>query len=136
MGACREKPYINQYQRDWYAKNRARSLEHKRAWRKAHPEAMARIYRNAGYKKRHGITAEQFEAMVVEQNGLCAICEKKEPLVLDHNHTTQVRRAALCNSCNLGLGKFKDNLRLLTKAIEYLKTYEKVQGVPDTNKKD
>lgn len=39
---------------------------------------------------------------------------------IDHCHTTGKIRGLLCNSCNTGLGCFKDSSELLQKAIEYL----------------
>lgn len=60
-----------------------------------------------------------------EQGGRCAICGRTEEesgrrLAIDHDHTTERVRGALCNSCNTGLGFFGDNIRALQKAIEYL----------------
>lgn len=60
---------------------------------------------------------------------ICPICEKGSipgvtaNLVKDHNHDTGEARAWLCDSCNTGLGRFKDNIELLEKAIDYLKSY-------------
>lgn len=45
--------------------------------------------------------------------------------MIDHNHSTDVTdiRGLLCNACNLGLGIFKDNVRVLEKAAKYLEQY-------------
>lgn len=50
----------------------------------------------------------------------CEICGTTENLCGDHNHETKKFRGTLCRTCNVGLGMFKDNKALLTKAIEYL----------------
>ena len=50
----------------------------------------------------------------------CQICGKKEDLVVDHNHKTNVVRGILCNHCNRGIGHFLDNESLLELAIKYL----------------
>lgn len=61
----------------------------------------------------------------------CPICEKRSivgvtaNLVRDHNHKTGEGREWICDSCNTGLGRFKDNPKFLEKVIEYLKKYEK-----------
>ena len=61
----------------------------------------------------------------------CPICEKRSivgitaNLVRDHNHETGEGREWICDSCNTGLGRFKDNPKFLEKVIEYLKKYEK-----------
>lgn len=60
---------------------------------------------------------------------ICPICEKGSipgvtaNLVRDHDHETGKARDWLCDSCNTGLGRFKDNIELLEKAINYLKKY-------------
>ena len=41
--------------------------------------------------------------------------------VLDHDHKTKKFRGWICESCNLGLGKFGDSLIKIKKAVEYLK---------------
>ena len=61
----------------------------------------------------------------------CPICEKRSivgvtaNLVRDHNHETGEGREWICDSCNTGVGRFKDNSRFLEKVIEYLRKYEK-----------
>lgn len=54
----------------------------------------------------------------------CEICKTKftdnNIKCYDHDHDTGNLRGILCNSCNLGLGFFKDNRENLKKAIEYL----------------
>lgn len=57
----------------------------------------------------------------------CPICKKTtipgltSKVVCDHNHKTGHPRAWICDSCNTGLGRFKDNIELLESAIQYLK---------------
>lgn len=68
-------------------------------------------------------------ALLEKQNYSCAICgksekENKQRLSIDHNHATHQVRALLCRNCNTGLGAFKDDAMLLSKAIEYLKRFE------------
>ena len=73
--------------------------------------------------KKYGLTQIDFEVMYEAQGGMCAICERKsirKSFCVDHDHTTGKVRGLLCGECNIGLGKFKDNLDLLKKAVEYL----------------
>ena len=57
----------------------------------------------------------------------CPICKKRtipgltSKVVLDHNHDTGEPRAWICDSCNTGLGRFKDDIDVMNSAIEYLK---------------
>lgn len=39
---------------------------------------------------------------------------------LDHDHNSGEFRGWLCSNCNIGLGKFYDDVNLLHRAIEYL----------------
>ena len=56
----------------------------------------------------------------------CPICDKRTivgltaNLVRDHDHDTGLGREWICDSCNTGLGRFKDNADFLQKVIEYL----------------
>lgn len=79
--------------------------------------------RSHGYRlKSYGITEPQLAEMLVKQRDMCAICSKKldSKYHIDHSHKEHKVRGLLCNSCNMGLGLFKDNPELLLLAIEYL----------------
>jgi hypothetical protein len=56
------------------------------------------------------------------QKNRCCICNNdiKEKYCIDHNHKTKEIRGLLCYHCNMGLGKFKDRIDLLSKAIVFL----------------
>jgi ribosomal protein L34E len=77
----------------------------------------------------YGITVEQYDEMREAQKHVCAICSRPEtvvmrgkvkPLSVDHDHLTGKVRGLLCHECNVGLGKFKDNPRLLNAARHYI----------------
>ncbi len=98
-------------------------------WRKANPDKM-RLYAFNGYKshlkKKFGITIEDYDAMYIEQGGRCAICGTHQSklvkrLCVDHCHETQKVRGLLCDRCNTGISRFKDNINLLQNAIKYLR---------------
>ena len=72
-------------------------------------------------RNRYGITKEEYEKMINDQNNVCVICNNKDKLVVDHDHITGHVRGLLCNNCNRGLGSFKDNVQILDAAIVYLK---------------
>ena len=56
----------------------------------------------------------------------CPICGKRTiagitcKVVLDHNHQTGKVRGWVCDSCNTGIGRFKDDTELIKKAIKYV----------------
>jgi hypothetical protein len=75
-------------------------------------------------QRKYGITAEDYNYMLEQQQGGCAICFQGNPsgrrLAVDHNHDTGEVRGLLCGSCNVGLGNFGDNVDNLEAAIDYL----------------
>ena len=84
--------------------------------------------RKSSLKHRYGITLQNYDAMVEEQAGVCAICKTNtnggrglgSRLAVDHDHITGLVRGLLCSMCNQGIGMFKDDVELLHKAIAYL----------------
>jgi hypothetical protein len=74
----------------------------------------------------YGMTLADYAALLAKQNGVCFICETKEPdqtLAVDHHHPTDVVRGLLCRDCNLGIGNFKDDPRLTRRATAYLEAH-------------
>ncbi|HNW89421.1 MAG TPA: endonuclease VII domain-containing protein [Bacteroidales bacterium] len=73
---------------------------------------------------------KRMEAIKPEIFFVCPICKKASipgitaNLVIDHNHTTGNANDWICDSCNTGLGRFKDNIELLQEIIQYLKKYQ------------
>lgn len=77
----------------------------------------------------YGITREEYDQKLANQNNCCAICgthvsNTKRALAVDHDHVTGKVRDLLCGKCNTGLGQFKDSLELLEKAVTYLKEHK------------
>jgi len=88
--------------------------------------------RNYTLKKKYGITAEQYDALLKLQDHKCAICGEPEdmerfgkacPLSVDHNHNTGEVRGLLCQSCNSGIGFFYEDAFLLESAMRYLSNF-------------
>lgn len=98
---------------------RQENPEAQNKWRQENPES----YRRSQYKKKYGLALEQYNQMLTDQGGVCAICNRPESgreLCVDHDHTTGEVRALLCSSCNKGLGHFFDRADLTSKATDYL----------------
>ena len=72
---------------------------------------------------KYGLTREEFDALILNQEGRCAICDRdpRDNLMVDHNHLTGVVRGLLCATCNRGLGLLGDDLGGLQRAIDYLR---------------
>ena len=102
---------------------------------RAHHEERGRLNRvkNCGSGKayrlryRHGISIEQYEHMLEDQNYLCAVCQRypqanlKNPWHVDHDHVTGKVRGILCHSCNTALGNLNDDPDILERALNYLR---------------
>jgi hypothetical protein len=97
-------------------------VAHRAAWRKWN------------LKANYGLTEEDIAAMLQKQGGGCAICGTTTPggrgrMHIDHDHNCcpedhgckKCIRGLLCHHCNTALGKFKDSVAILEKAIDYLK---------------
>lgn len=83
--------------------------------------------RAANLKRMFGISLNEYDKKLEEQNGVCAICgglcKSGKRLAVDHDHKTGQIRELLCGNCNGGLGKFQDNPELLEKAAEYIRKH-------------
>ena len=104
------KESFKKYQRDYKEQNR---------------EAYARYQKNSGLKKNYGITIDQYEQLLLDQDFTCVICEQKLDLgrntCVDHDHSTGKVRGILCRQCNRTLGLLKDSESLLQNALDYLR---------------
>lgn len=123
--------------RQWRAANPEKAQEAISRYRIAHRDeinAKRRGSRLAAERHRvrtYGLAAESYEGLLTNQQGVCAICRRPEtlvrrgrtmPLVVDHDHTTGTVRGLLCDACNTGLGRFRDDPGLLGAALEYLRS--------------
>jgi hypothetical protein len=87
------------------------------------------LRRANAYKARvrsYGLSASEFDRMLVEQAGLCRVCDdplgpNPNQLHVDHCHVTGRIRALLCRRCNVALGaagESPDRLRGLAVYLE------------------
>ena len=86
-------------------------------------ESRQRLYggsRHYHLKRRYGIGADEFDALLAKQGGVCRICGRPDPEHVDHDHKTGRVRGILCFNCNGGLGQFADDVDRLESAAHYL----------------
>lgn len=95
-------------------RHRERSLEHYHTVAK--PKYTAARYR----AYRYGLTEERYQEMLKAQEGKCALCRSEAPLHVDHCHKTKKVRGLLCQACNTGIGKLRDDPDLMRRAAEYV----------------
>lgn len=101
-----------------------------RAYYQAFAAARPHYHRNRNLLTRYGISVDEYQTLLANQNFACPICEveisetlgykEKRPVVVDHNHETGEVRGILCSGCNLVLGHARENTTILYKAIVYL----------------
>lgn len=110
---------MTEYQRQWWVKNQHRLKQYRKA---------------ADLKKKYGISLEEYNNKLVEQQGTCAICKQPETqldhrtgmpynLAVDHCHKTGKVRQLLCSRCNRTLGMVNDDTELLSKMISYIQAF-------------
>lgn len=94
-----------------------------------------RCVRDEYLRGAYGITIDNYEDLLENQNFRCAICGVPETEVrnsllnVDHSHSTGQVRGLLCQSCNMALGQFQDDPSILFRAASYLNA--SLQTIPN-----
>ena len=108
---------------EYVEKCRQRSKE----YRLNSPEVYKASVRNSTLKKKYGIGITEYNLILKQQGGSCAICNSRDTKVswsnnlhVDHDHNTGKIRGLLCQPCNVSLGKMNDSPSLLRKAADYI----------------
>ncbi len=88
---------------------------------------------NHGRNKQSFLTLEEFDAMKVLQDDVCAICKRPETfrtssgdvreMAIDHCHQTGAVRGLLCSACNRGIGMLGDDWERVQSAADYLRSH-------------
>jgi hypothetical protein len=121
------------YQRN-YARAKRRTPEGLQysieAWAKTNAkvsdEEKKKQYRDDTFRhraKKLGVCPDAVQELIKQG---CEICGKKHlglgrrTIVLDHNHQTGKFRGILCSGCNTAIGQFKDDPKLVERALRYL----------------
>jgi len=106
---------------------RQNHLEYARKWHHDWTIRTTQQRRNWYFQKHYGITLDERNKLISEQDGVCAICQQvfinDRDKSTDHDHNTNQVRGILCSACNKGLGSFHDNTKYLERAIDYLKRW-------------
>jgi len=116
-----------------YAANREARITNARRWALANPEKMREHQRRSMLKRKYSMTLEDYDAMLANQGGVCAICGTTDTapwdhFAVDHCHQSGNVRGLLCQGCNTCIGRVDDNTETLRKAIRYLENH-RLRGV-------
>lgn len=121
----------NPQSKEWQRKNPEKVKEANRKNREKRkeyynsPERKLK-YRSWELERKFGITHEDYELMLAEQDGVCKICKQhrvasnKYYMAIDHCHNTGKIRGILCTRCNTAIGLLEENIDNLNNAIKYL----------------
>ena len=124
----------NRQRKDKYPQEREKITKRQKEGRKNDPIR----FRGYELKKRFKMTHEQYEDLLLLQNGICAGCgatesgEKSGSWHVDHDHSCcpanrtcgKCVRGLLCRNCNRSLGLLHDNPKTLEKLAKYLRNWE------------
>lgn len=125
-------PEYKEYQREYHKQystpaNKKKAIKRAAKYYKTHKQHVLKRTWQYHRLRQYGITQEDFDALLKQQDNVCAICEKpcitEQPLSIDHDHTTNKVRGLLCRKCNSGIGMLGDSPLLLEKALKYLKSF-------------
>ena len=88
--------------------------------------------RNYRLKRRYGMTAAEYDAILAAQGGLGALRRERPAEHVDHDHVFGQVRGLLCSCCNQGLGNVRDELEHLRAAVDYLErtTWHRTKDSP------
>ena len=88
--------------------------------------------RGRSLRRKYGLSLSQYDALLLEQGGVCAICETApvngRSLSVDHDHSCcpgsatcgDCIRGLLCPPCNSGIGHLGDSAERVASAALYL----------------
>ncbi len=122
--------------------NRDKELLRQAKWRKSNPKKARAIdlrarlrtpkeRRNRQLLYKFKISLVEYNELLSNQGGLCAICKRTETsfdkranrfrdLCVDHDHITGKIRGLLCGACNKALGLLRDDTDTVENALRYL----------------
>lgn len=131
----RNRDSENQRQRDRWKYLPAEEKERFKARMRERYVSLAEEYNLASryghLRREYGLTPQQYDELLEQQTGVCAVCEcpetkldhrTKRPrqLAVDHCHETGQIRGLLCQDCNQALGKLGESVERVKRLLHYL----------------
>lgn len=110
--------------KEWEKNNPERARKNKQ---KSREKNLKKIKENASHQHRqrvYGLSKNEYEQMLIKQGKVCAICNKKTKLWVDHDHKNGKVRGLLCPSCNNLIGYLETYNYLIDKANNYINDSE------------
>lgn len=124
-------PWCKECQRA-YAKRWYQGNEGKRQKNRTYYQENPGKFREYALLTKYGLTLEDYDTLLEEQGGVCAICNKPETardgrsgkirkLAVDHCHVTNRVRGLLCYRCNHLIGCLGDDAKSIERVLTYLR---------------
>ena len=111
----KNKSILDEYRKEYRASNK----ELEKIWQDNYRKNSVRKRRQYVIKSRYGLSEDDYQKMLVNQDNRCACCGGvfiKTPHI-DHCHTTGRVRGLLCAKCNTGLGVYEKNKELFERYL-------------------
>lgn len=105
------------------------STEKEKQYQRKYREKDPVRQKNYDLSRYKNMNLEKFNEILNKQNGVCAICFRKEETIIkgrlislsvDHCHTTGEVRGLLCRKCNMAVGIIEENTEIAKNLINYL----------------
>lgn len=136
--ALEHKEEIKTRRHKWYKKNKKHHNQLTKQYYLKHKSKLLKDGFRQALKRNFNLSINDYNTMMQEQKGVCAICKRTETLKktngisvrrlsVDHDHKTGKVRGLLCNRCNVILGKIEDNTILLNTMIKYLQNNRRLK---------
>jgi hypothetical protein len=132
MKSDKQKKYNRAYCKAWRAANpnymreyRRNNQEHFRQYERDRIR-LPQTRKDQNLQRLYGVSLALWNKIFDAQGRRCAICGSTKPNGLgwstDHNHKIKTKhvRGILCSPCNVALGMFRDSVKRLRAAINYL----------------
>lgn len=125
---CRETKSVSAFYRDrkrWATDCKVCFRANQRAYNQR-PENR-RHQRVYDLQRKYGLTLADYDRLVSEQRGLCAICArppsggKGNRLYVDHCHAEGRVRGLLCSRCNVALGYLRECPMIAQSLVTYVR---------------
>jgi hypothetical protein len=114
--------------REYYWENKEACVRRHKEWRLRNPEKNRAISRNSSLKGLYGITVSDYNRMMLEQGGSCAMCgeklkKRKRNYPVDHDHSKsgpESVRGIVHDQCNRIIALLENEPEKVQKAREFL----------------
>jgi recombination endonuclease VII len=123
----KSKEIRHRAEKKYREKNREKLKERRRQRNKENPIPA----RSRTLKYKYGITQEQFDVMLLDQNNRCKLCKElfiDEIPYVDHSHKSGLVRGLLHRACNTAIGLLNENVKKCRLAAIYLESFQLEQN--------